>query len=153
LLKVEISEKQARSIKHQLTIARLPLAKDVDDFAFKDTPINEALVRDRASGAFLTQQRASLSVVETCVAFDRLVLRKSASRLRSAANRPCRSPSLRPRRPEDKSSSSTPRASTSFHRPKNARRLSSPPKLRRGLAFRSLRPARARASSKSVTKP
>src|SRR5580704_3970931 len=51
LLKAEISEKQARSIKHQLTVAKLPLAKDVDDFAFKDTPINEALVRDLAGGA------------------------------------------------------------------------------------------------------
>jgi len=36
LLKAEISEKQARSIKYQLTVAKLPLAKDVDDFAFKD---------------------------------------------------------------------------------------------------------------------
>jgi len=34
LLKAEISEKQARSIRYQLTIAKLPLAKDVDDFAF-----------------------------------------------------------------------------------------------------------------------
>src|ERR1700723_173117 len=30
LLKAEISEKQARSIKYQLTVAKLPLAKDVD---------------------------------------------------------------------------------------------------------------------------
>jgi DNA replication protein DnaC len=35
LLKAEISEKQARSIKYQLTIAKLPLAKDVDGFEFK----------------------------------------------------------------------------------------------------------------------
>jgi DNA replication protein DnaC len=62
LLKAEISEKQARSIKYQLTIARLPLAKDIDDFAFKGTPINEALVRDLASGAFLTQQRNAVLV-------------------------------------------------------------------------------------------
>jgi DNA replication protein DnaC len=57
LLKAEISEKQARSIKYQLTIAKLPLAKDVDDFVFKGTPINEALVRDLAAGGFLVQQR------------------------------------------------------------------------------------------------
>ena len=57
LLKAEISEKQARSIKYQLTIAKLPLAKDVDDFAFNNTPINEALVRDLAGGGFLAQQR------------------------------------------------------------------------------------------------
>ncbi len=57
LLKAEISEKQARSIKYQLTIAKLPLAKDVDAFTFKETPINEGLVRDLASGAFLTLRR------------------------------------------------------------------------------------------------
>ncbi len=33
------------------------LAKDLDDFAFKDTPINEALVRDLAGGGFIAQQR------------------------------------------------------------------------------------------------
>src|ERR1700758_2421021 len=48
LLRAEISEKQARSIKYQIAASKLPLAKDLDDFAFKDTPINEALVRDLA---------------------------------------------------------------------------------------------------------
>ena len=62
LLKAEISEKQARSIRYQLTIAKLPLAKDVDDFAFKGTPINENLVRDLAGGNFIAQQRTSWSV-------------------------------------------------------------------------------------------
>jgi len=57
LLKAEISEKQARSIKYQLTIAKLPLAKDVDGFEFKGTPINESLVRDLAAGGFIAQQR------------------------------------------------------------------------------------------------
>ena len=57
LLKAEISEKQARSIRYQLTIAKLPLAKDVDDFAFNGTPINESLVRDLAGGNFIAQQR------------------------------------------------------------------------------------------------
>jgi len=57
LLKAEISEKQARSIRYQMTIAKLPLAKDIDDFAFKGTPINEGLVRDLAGGNFIAQQR------------------------------------------------------------------------------------------------
>ena len=34
LLSAEIAEKQARSIKYQLTIAKLPLAKDLDGFDF-----------------------------------------------------------------------------------------------------------------------
>jgi DNA replication protein DnaC len=57
LLKAEISEKQARSIRYQLTIAKLPLAKDIDAFTFKDTPINEGLVRDLAGGGYIAQQR------------------------------------------------------------------------------------------------
>ena len=57
LLKAEISEKHARSIRYQLAIAKLPLAKDVDDFPFKSTPINENLVRDLASGECIAQQR------------------------------------------------------------------------------------------------
>ena len=39
LLNAEIDEKQARSIKYQLTIAKLPLAKDLDDFQFEGTPM------------------------------------------------------------------------------------------------------------------
>lgn len=57
LLAAEISEKQARSIKYQMTITKLPLAKEVDEFEFDDTPVNETLVRDLASGEFLTHQR------------------------------------------------------------------------------------------------
>ena len=40
----QIPEKQARSIKYPLTVAKLLLAKDIDDFVFKDTPINEGEV-------------------------------------------------------------------------------------------------------------
>ncbi len=57
LLTAEISEKQARSIRYQITIAKLPLAKDVDDFAFDGTPINQTLVRDLSGGEFLAHQR------------------------------------------------------------------------------------------------
>ncbi|MEO1951042.1 ATP-binding protein, partial [Thioclava sp.] len=44
LLHAEINEKQARSIKYQMTIAKLPLAKEVDEFSFEETPVNETLV-------------------------------------------------------------------------------------------------------------
>ncbi len=49
LLQSEIAEKQARSIRYQLSIAKLPLAKDIDDFDFTNTPVNEGLVRDLAT--------------------------------------------------------------------------------------------------------
>src|SRR5438445_11686793 len=57
LLTAEITEKQARSIKYQITIAKLPLAKDVEDFVFDNAPVNETLVRDLAGGNFLAHQR------------------------------------------------------------------------------------------------
>jgi DNA replication protein DnaC len=57
LLRAEINEKQARSIKYQITIAKLPLAKDVGDFCFDGTPVKETLVRELAGGNFLAHQR------------------------------------------------------------------------------------------------
>jgi DNA replication protein DnaC len=57
LLTAEISEKQARSMRYQLTIAKLPFAKEIDEFVFADTPVNETLVHDLAGGGFLSQQR------------------------------------------------------------------------------------------------
>ncbi len=57
LLRAEIAEKQARSVRYQLGAAKLPLAKDLADFVFTDTPINEPLVKELASGSFLAQQR------------------------------------------------------------------------------------------------
>jgi DNA replication protein DnaC len=57
LLAAELSDKQARSIKYQITVAKLPLAKEIEDFAFAETPVNETLVRDLAGGGFLLQQR------------------------------------------------------------------------------------------------
>jgi DNA replication protein DnaC len=57
LLQSEIAEKQARSIRYQMTVAKLPLAKDIDDFGFTDTPINQALVHDLATGDFVANQR------------------------------------------------------------------------------------------------
>ena len=57
LLGAELSEKQARSIKYQIAIAKLPFAKEVEEFTFDGTPVNETLVRDLAGGGFLEQQR------------------------------------------------------------------------------------------------
>jgi len=62
LLSAEIAEKQARSIKYQLTIAKLPLAKDIDNFDFTGTPINETLVRDLATGRFIAEQRNAVLI-------------------------------------------------------------------------------------------
>jgi DNA replication protein DnaC len=53
----EAAEKQARSIRYQLGIDKLPLAKDIYDFDFTATPVDEALVRELNSGTFVADQR------------------------------------------------------------------------------------------------
>ncbi len=62
LLQAEIAEKQARSIRYQVTTAKLPLIKEIADFDFSGTPINEGLVRDMATGSFLDGQRNAVLV-------------------------------------------------------------------------------------------
>ncbi len=57
LLTAEISEKLARSIKYQMTIAKLPLAKELEEFDFEAAEVNETLIRDLATGDFLDHQR------------------------------------------------------------------------------------------------
>ena len=62
LLKAEIADKQARSIKYQMSGAKLPLAKELADFDFTDTPVNEPLVRELAVGGFLANQRNAVLI-------------------------------------------------------------------------------------------
>ncbi len=81
----EIAEKQARSIKYQITASKLPLAKDVDDFRFEGTPINEALVRDLATGNFLAHQRNVVLVGGTGTGKTHLTIAIARALIRSGA--------------------------------------------------------------------
>ena len=85
LLNAEINEKQARSIKYQLTIAKLPLAKDLEDFQFEDTPINRTLVNDLAGGGFIAQQRNVVLVGGTGTGKTHLAIAIARSCIRSGA--------------------------------------------------------------------
>jgi len=85
LLSAEIAEKQARSIKYQLTIAKLPLAKDIDDFNFAGTPINESLVRNLMSGGFLLEQRNAVLVGGTGTGKSHLAIAIARACIRGGA--------------------------------------------------------------------
>ena len=85
LLTSEIAEKQARSIKYQMTIAKLPLAKDIEDFTFKGTGINEILVHDLAAGNFLTAQRNVVLVGGTGTGKTHLAVAIARACIRSGA--------------------------------------------------------------------
>ena len=85
LLAAEIAEKQARSIKYQMTIAKLPLAKDLDGFTFAETPINESLVRSLATGAFLAEQRNAVLIGGTGTGKSHLAMAIARSCIRGGA--------------------------------------------------------------------
>jgi DNA replication protein DnaC len=85
LLAAEIAEKQARSIKYQLTIAKLPLAKDIDNFDFAGTPINEALIRDLANGGFLAEQRNAVLIGGTGTGKSHLAIAVARACIRGGA--------------------------------------------------------------------
>lgn len=56
LLKAELAERQARSIRYRMGQARFPVAKDLDQFDFSISPVNETLVRTLYEGQFLATQ-------------------------------------------------------------------------------------------------
>jgi DNA replication protein DnaC len=85
LLTAEIADKQARSIKYQLTIAKLPLAKEFDDFDFAGTPINQTLIRDLAGGAFIAEQRNAVLVGGTGTGKSHLAIAIARACIRNGA--------------------------------------------------------------------
>ena len=85
LLTSEIAEKQARSIKYQMTIAKLPLAKDVADFDFTETGINETLVQDLAGGDFIAHERNVVLIGGTGTGKTHLAIAIARAAIRNGA--------------------------------------------------------------------
>jgi IstB-like ATP binding protein len=68
-----------------IAYAKLPLAKDLDDFLFGGTPINETLVRDLAGGGFLAQQRNAVLIGGTGTGKTHLAIAIARSCIRSGS--------------------------------------------------------------------
>lgn len=65
--------------------SKLPLAKDIDDFVFDDTPVNETLVRDLAGGNFLAHQRNVVLIGGTGTGKTHLAIAIARSAIRGGA--------------------------------------------------------------------
>ncbi|MBF0306214.1 MAG: ATP-binding protein [Alphaproteobacteria bacterium] len=85
LLAAEVAEKKARSIRYQLGAARLPLAKELSEFRFADTPVNEGLVRDLHDGAFLATKRNVVLIGGTGTGKTHLAIAIAAACVRRGA--------------------------------------------------------------------
>lgn len=85
LIRAERTHRQARSISYRIAAAKFPVLKDIDTFVFADTPVDEGLVRELASGAFLDAKRNAIFVGGTgtgkthlCIAVASAVVRARA---------------------------------------------------------------------------
>ena len=85
LLSAEVADKQMRSIRYQLGIAKLPHAKELTDFVFDDTPINRPLVEELGNGGFLEQQRNAVFVGGTGTGKSHLVIAIARACIRGGA--------------------------------------------------------------------
>jgi transposase len=57
LTRAERTHRQARSISYRMSGAKFPVLKDIGKFVFADTPVDEGLVRELATGSFLGARR------------------------------------------------------------------------------------------------
>lgn len=85
LLKAELAEKQARSIRYRLASAKLPLAKELADFDFSLSSVNAALVRDLHAGGLLSPPRNAVLVGGTGSGKSHLAIAIAANCIRNGA--------------------------------------------------------------------
>jgi len=57
LLQAETAERQARSIRYQMSSAKFPVFRDLDSFEFSESPVNEQQVRHLYEGGFMAEAR------------------------------------------------------------------------------------------------
>ncbi len=85
LLAAEVADKKARSIRYRLSTAKLPMAKDLSDFDFKASPVNEALVREFHDGGFVHHLRNAVLVGGTGTGKTHLAVAITANCIRGGA--------------------------------------------------------------------
>jgi DNA replication protein DnaC len=85
LLKAELAEKRARSIRYRLAAAKLPLMKELAEFDFKASPVNAALVRDLHGGGLLKPPRNVVLVGGTGTGKSHLALCIAVNCIRGGA--------------------------------------------------------------------
>ncbi len=57
LLQAEDAERQARSVRYQMSAAKFPVYRDLDSFEFKESPVNEQQIRQLYTAEFIAEAR------------------------------------------------------------------------------------------------
>jgi len=85
LIRAEHTHRQARSISYRITGAKFPVLKDLDKFTFAGTVIDEGLVRELATGAFLDARRNAIFIGGTGTGKTHLCIAVASAAIRAKA--------------------------------------------------------------------
>jgi DNA replication protein DnaC len=85
LLRAEITHRQSRSINYRISSAKFPVLKDLDDFVFTKTTVDEGQVRELANGEFLAAKRNVILVGGTGTGKTHLAIAIAAAVIRARA--------------------------------------------------------------------
>ena len=85
LIRAERTHRQARSISYRMSGAKFPVLKDIGKFVFADTPVDESLVRELATGSFLDARRNVIFIGGTGTGKTHLCIGVAAAVVRARA--------------------------------------------------------------------
>ena len=85
LIRAELAHRQSRSINYRISGARFPVLKDLDSFVFKDTPVDEGLILELATGAFIDAKRNLILIGGTGTGKTHLAIAIAAAVVRAKA--------------------------------------------------------------------
>ena len=85
LIRAEVTHRQSRSISYRISGAKFPVLKDLDDFVFADTPVDEGLVRELAGGDFVEAKRNLILIGGTGTGKTHLAIAIAAAVIRAGA--------------------------------------------------------------------
>ncbi len=83
LLNAELAEREVRSIRYRLGQAKFPIAKDLDQFDFSESPVNETQIRSLYEGQFLATQSNVILVGGTGTGKSHLAIAIARQAIRS----------------------------------------------------------------------
>ena len=85
LIRAEVTHRQSRSINYRISGAKFPVLKDLDDFVFADTPVDEGMVRELAGGDFVEAKRNLILIGGTGTGKTHLAIAITANVVRAGA--------------------------------------------------------------------
>jgi len=83
LLEAELAERQVRSIRYRMGLAKFPVDKDLDRFDFTASPVNEMQVRNLYGGHFLADHTNVIMVGGTGTGKTHLAIAIARQSIRS----------------------------------------------------------------------